>query len=163
MDIFFIYYAVRRSGAVSFYGMNLMSQGLEKLAGGKLEAILRKLTSNPLKSLLLGVGITAVIQSSSAVTVMLVGLVNSGIMRLSSTAGVIMGSNIGTTVTAWILSLIGIESDNVWVKLLKPDSFSPILALIGVILMMSAKPAKERYRQHYDWICNSDVWYGFYE
>ena len=121
-----------------------MSQGLEKLAGGKLEAILRKLTSNPLKSLLLGVGITAVIQSSSAVTVMLVGLVNSGIMQLSSTAGVIMGSNIGTTVTAWILSLIGIESDNVWVKLLKPDSFSPILALIGVILMMSAKTSKKK-------------------
>lgn len=109
--------------ALFLYGMNLMSQGLEKLAGGKLEAILRKLTSNPLKSLLLGVGITAVIQSSSAVTVMLVGLVNSGIMQLSSTAGVIMGSNIGTTVTAWILSLIGIESDNVWVKLLKPDRF----------------------------------------
>ena len=130
--------------ALFLYGMNLMSQGLEKLAGGKLEAILRKLTSNPLKSLLLGVGITAVIQSSSAVTVMLVGLVNSGIMQLSSTAGVIMGSNIGTTVTAWILSLIGIESDNVWVKLLKPDSFSPILALIGVILMMSAKTSKKK-------------------
>ncbi len=130
--------------ALFLYGMNLMSQGLEKLAGGKLEAILRKMTSNPLKSLLLGVGITAVIQSSSAVTVMLVGLVNSGIMQLSSTAGVIMGSNIGTTVTAWILSLIGIESDNVWVKLLKPDSFSPILALIGVILMMSAKTSKKK-------------------
>ena len=130
--------------ALFLYGMNLMSQGLEKLAGGKLEAILRKLTSNPLKSLLLGVGITAVIQSSSAVTVMLVGLVNSGIMQLSSTAGGIMGSNIGTTVTAWILSLIGIESDNVWVKLLKPDSFSPILALIGVILMMSAKTSKKK-------------------
>ena len=115
--------------ALFLYGMNLMSQGLEKLAGGKLEAILRKLTSNPLKSLLLGVGITAVIQSSSAVTVMLVGLVNSGIMQLSSTAGVIMGSNIGTTVTAWIL---------------KPDSFSPILALIGVILMMSAKTSKKK-------------------
>ena len=130
--------------ALFLYGMNLMSQGLEKLAGGKLEAILRKMTSNPLKSLLLGVGITAVIQSSSAVTVMLVGLVNSGIMQLSSTVGVIMGSNIGTTVTAWILSLIGIESDNVWVKLLKPDSFSPILALIGVILMMSAKTSKKK-------------------
>lgn len=130
--------------ALFLYGMNLMSQGLEKLAGGKLEAILRKMTSNPLKSLLLGVGITAVIQSSSAVTVMLVGLVNSGIMQLSSTVGVIMGSNIGTTVTAWILSLIGIESDNVWVKLLKPDSFSPVLALIGVILMMSAKTSKKK-------------------
>ena len=130
--------------ALFLYGMSLMSQGLEKLAGGKLEGILKKMTSNPLKSLFLGVGITAVIQSSSAVTVMLVGLVNSGIMQLSSTVGVIMGSNIGTTVTAWILSLIGIESDNVWVKLLKPDSFSPILALIGVILMMSAKSSKKK-------------------
>lgn len=130
--------------ALFLYGMSLMSQGLEKLAGGKLEGILKKMTSNPLKSLLLGVGITAVIQSSSAVTVMLVGLVNSGIMQLSGTVGVIMGSNIGTTVTAWILSLIGIESDNIWVKLLKPDSFSPILALIGVILMMSAKTSKKK-------------------
>lgn len=130
--------------ALFLYGMSLMSQGLEKLAGGKLEGILKKMTSNPVKSLFLGIGITAVIQSSSAVTVMLVGLVNSGIMQLSSTVGVIMGSNIGTTVTAWILSLIGIESDNIWVKLLKPDSFSPILALIGVILMMSAKTSRKK-------------------
>ncbi|MEE0742239.1 MAG: Na/Pi cotransporter family protein [Emergencia sp.] len=130
--------------ALFLYGMSLMSQGLEKVAGGKLEGILKKMTSNPLKSLFLGVGITAVIQSSSAVTVMLVGLVNSGIMQLSSTAGVIMGSNIGTTVTAWILSLVGIESDNVWVKLLKPESFSPILALIGIILMMAAKSGKKK-------------------
>lgn len=130
--------------ALFLYGMSLMSQGLEKLAGGKLEGILKKMTSNPVKSLFLGIGITAVIQSSSAVTVMLVGLVNSGIMQLSGTVGVIMGSNIGTTVTAWILSLIGIESDNVWVKLLKPDSFSPILALIGVILMMSAKTSRRK-------------------
>ncbi len=130
--------------ALFLYGMNLMSQGLEKLAGGKLEGILKKMTSNPVKSLFLGIGITAVIQSSSAVTVMLVGLVNSGIMQLSGTVGVIMGSNIGTTVTAWILSLVGIESDNVWVKLLKPESFSPILALIGIILMMSSKTSKKK-------------------
>ncbi len=130
--------------ALFLYGMNLMSQGLEKLAGGKLEGILKKMTSNPVKSLFLGIGITAVIQSSSAVTVMLVGLVNSGIMQLSGTVGVIMGSNIGTTVTAWILSLVGIESDNVWVRLLKPESFSPILALIGIILMMSSKTSKKK-------------------
>ena len=130
--------------ALFLYGMNLMSQGLEKLAGGKLEGILKKMTSNPVKSLFLGIGITAVIQSSSAVTVMLVGLVNSGIMQLSGTVGVIMGSNIGTTVTAWILSLVGIESDNVWIKLLKPESFSPILALIGIVLMMSSKTSKKK-------------------
>ena len=130
--------------ALFLYGMSLMSQGLEKLAGGKLEAILKRMTSNPLKSLFLGMGITAVIQSSSAVTVMLVGLVNSGIMHLSGTVGVIMGSNIGTTVTAWILSLIGIESDNVWVQLLKPESFSPVLALIGIVLIMSSKTSKKK-------------------
>ncbi len=130
--------------ALFLYGMNLMSQGLERVAGGKLEEILMKMTSNPFKSLLLGIGITAVIQSSSAVTVMLVGLVNSGIMQLGNTVGVIMGSNIGTTVTAWILSVIGIESDGVWVKLLKPEAFSPILALIGVILIMSAKTMKKK-------------------
>ena len=130
--------------ALFLFGMNLMSQGLERVAGGKLEAILMKMTSNPFKSLLLGVGITAVIQSSSAVTVMLVGLVNSGIMQLGNTVGVIMGSNIGTTVTAWILSVIGIESDSILVNLLKPEAFSPILALIGVILVMSAKTSKKK-------------------
>ncbi len=130
--------------ALFLYGMNLMSAGLEKLAGSRLEEILKKMTSNPVKSLFLGIGITAVIQSSSAVTVMLVGLVNSGILELSGTAGIIMGSNIGTTVTAWILSLVGLESDNVFVKLLKPESFSPILALIGVVLMMSAKTSKKK-------------------
>jgi phosphate:Na+ symporter len=130
--------------ALFLYGMNLMSQGLEKLAGGRLEDILKRMTANPIKSLFLGAGITALIQSSSAVTVMLVGLVNSGIMELSGTAGIIMGSNIGTTVTAWILSLVGIESDHVLVKLLKPESFSPILALIGIIMMMSAKTSKKK-------------------
>ncbi len=149
--------------ALFLYGMSLMSQGLEKLAGGKLEGILKKMTSNPVKSLFLGIGITAVIQSSSAVTVMLVGLVNSGIMQLSGTVGVIMGSNIGTTVTAWILSLVGIESNNVWIKLLKPESFSPILALIGIILMMSSKTSKKGYWQHHDRFCHFDVWDGFYE
>ncbi len=130
--------------ALFLYGMSLMSSGLEKLAGGKLEGILKRMTASPLKSLFLGIGITAVIQSSSAVTVMLVGLVNSGIMELASTVGVIMGSNIGTTITAWILSLVGVESDNVLIKLLKPESFSPVLALIGVILMMSAKNSRKK-------------------
>lgn len=130
--------------ALFLYGMNTMSSGLEKLAGGKLEAILKKMTSNPIKSLALGAGITAVIQSSSAVTVMLVGLVNSGIMDLAGSVGVIMGSNIGTTITAWMLSLVGIESDNVFIKLLKPSSFSPVLALIGVVMTMMAKSSKKK-------------------
>ena len=130
--------------ALFLYGMNTMSGGLEKLAGGKLEAILKKMTSNPIKSLVLGAGITAVIQSSSAVTVMLVGLVNSGIMDLAGSVGVIMGSNVGTTITAWMLSLVGIESDNVFIKLLKPSSFSPVLALIGVVMTMMAKSSKKK-------------------
>ena len=130
--------------ALFLFGMNTMSDGLEKLAGGKLESILKRMTSNPLKSLLLGAGITAVIQSSSAVTVMLVGLVNSGIMELSGSVGIIMGSNVGTTITAWMLSLVGIESDNIFIKLLKPSSFSPILALIGVVMTMMAKSNKKK-------------------
>lgn len=130
--------------ALFIYGMNTMSQGLEKLAGGKLESILKKMTSNPVKSLFLGMSITAVIQSSSAVTVMLVGLVNSGIMELGQTVGVIMGSNIGTTITAWILSSIGIESDNIWIKLLKPSSFSPILALVGMVMTMASSKKKHK-------------------
>lgn len=130
--------------ALFLYGMSVMSSGLEKLAGGKLEGILKKMTSHPTKSLLLGIVITAVIQSSSAVTVMLVGLVNSGIMELSSTVGVIMGSNIGTTVTAWLLSMVGIQGDNVFLKLLKPESFSPILAFIGILMHMVAKSEKKK-------------------
>lgn len=138
MDIFSV---ITLLGGLAFflYGMNVMSSGLEKLAGGKLEIVLKKMTSNKFKSLLLGMGITIAIQSSSALTVMLVGLVNSGIMALSQTIGVLMGSNIGTTLTAWILSLSGIESDNVFLRVLKPESFSPIIALIGVILIMMAK------------------------
>ena len=124
--------------------MNVMSSGLEQLAGGKLEQLLRKMTSNRFKSLLLGVGITAVIQSSSAVTVMLVGLVNSGIMQLGQTIGVIMGSNIGTTVTAWLISLTGIEGDSFFIKLLKPSSFAPLLALLGIGLVMMAKSNKKK-------------------
>ena len=120
-------------GGLAFflYGMTVMSKSLEKMAGGKLERLLKRMTSNPFKSLLLGAGITIAIQSSSAMTVMLVGLVNSGVMEIGQTIGIIMGSNIGTTLTAWLLSLTGIESENFFVNLLKPENFSPLLALIG--------------------------------
>ena len=121
-----------------------MSSGLEKIAGGKLEKILKTMTSSPWKGLILGASVTAIIQSSSAVTVMLVGLVNSGIMKLTQAIGVIMGSNIGTTITAWILSLSGIQSTNVIVRLFKPESFTPLLALVGVIMVFVAKSNKNR-------------------
>ncbi|MBQ1269009.1 MAG: Na/Pi cotransporter family protein, partial [Clostridia bacterium] len=143
MDIFNI---ITLCGGLAFflYGMNALSTGLESLSGGKLEVVLKKATSNRFKALFLGMGTTAVIQSSSAVTVMLVGLVNSGIMTISQTVGVIMGSNIGTTMTAWILTTIGIESDNVFVSLLKPESFSPVIALIGIIMIMASKKASRK-------------------
>ena len=143
MDIFNI---LALCGGLAFflYGMNVLSSGLESLSGGKLEGILKKATSNRVKALVLGMGVTAVIQSSSAVTVMLVGLVNSGIMNLAQTVGVIMGSNIGTTMTAWILTTIGIESDNIFISLLKPESFSPVIALIGIILIMMSKKASRK-------------------
>ena len=143
MDIFSVF---TLCGGLAFflYGMSVMSSGLEKAAGGRLEQLLKKMTANPFKSLLLGAGITIAIQSSSAMTVMLVGLVNSGIMELGQTVGVIMGSNIGTTLTAWILSLAGIESDTVWLRLLKPESFSPVVAFIGIILIMVSKDNRRR-------------------
>ncbi len=122
--------------ALFLFGMNTMGTGLEKTSGGKLEKLLERLTSNPIKAVLLGAAVTGVIQSSSATTVMVVGFVNSGIMKLSQAVGVIMGANIGTTVTSWILSLSGIQSDNFFVSLLKPDSFSPIFALLGVVLLL---------------------------
>ncbi len=143
MDIF-SFFTLFGGLAYFLYGMTVMSGGLEKLAGGKLEGILKKMTSNPFKSLVLGAGITIAIQSSSALTVMLVGLVNSGIMKLSQTIGVIMGSNIGTTLTAWILSLSGIESSNIFLRLLKPESFSPVMAFIGILLVMVSKNVKKR-------------------
>jgi len=124
--------------------MNVMSANLEKMAGGKLESILEKMTSNPFNSLVLGAVITIAIQSSSALTVMLVGLVNSNIMEISQTVVVIMGSDIGTTLTAWILSLNGIQSDNIFLSLLKPENFSLIIALIGVIMQMMCKSTKKR-------------------
>ncbi len=133
-------------GGLAFflYGMNVMSAGLEKVAGGKLESTLKKMTSNRFKTLSLGMIITMVIQSSSAMTVMLVGLVNSGIMNFGQTIGIIMGSNIGTTITAWILSLAGLEGDNFFVKLLKPDTFAPILAFIGIALFMFSNKEKKK-------------------
>ena len=135
--------------ALFLYGMNVMGAGLEKMSGGKLEKILETLTSNPIKAVLLGAGVTAVIQSSSATTVMVVGFVNSGIMKLSQAVGIIMGANIGTTVTSWLLSLSGLQGDNFFIQMLKPSSFSPILAMIGIILCMSKKSDIDvRYGEH---------------
>ena len=133
-------------GGLAFflYGMTVMSGGLEKMSGSRLESTLKKMTSNRFKSLALGAGITIAIQSSSAMTVMLVGLVNSGIMQLGQTVGVIMGSNVGTTLTAWLTAATGIESDNIFVSLLKPENFSPIFALVGVALIMMSKNTKRR-------------------
>ena len=131
MDIFGVL-ALLGGLAIFLYGMDLLGEGLTGASGGKLENILEKLTSNPIKAVLLGAGVTAVIQSSSATTVMVVGFVNSGIMKLRQAIGIIMGANIGTTITSWILSLTGIESDNLFIRMLKPTSFSPILAVIGV-------------------------------
>ena len=143
MDIFSLF---TLCGGLAFflYGMTVMSKSLEKMAGGKLEHLLKRMTSNPIKSLVLGAGITIAIQSSSALTVMLVGLVNSGVMKLGQTVGVIMGSNIGTTLTAWILSLAGIESSNVFLRMMKPENFSPVIALVGIILIMAGKKQKQR-------------------
>lgn len=133
-------------GGLAFflYGMNVMSTGLEKLTGGKLEIALKKMTSSVFKSILLGMGITIAIQSSSALTVMLVGLVNSGIMTLEQTVGVCFGSNIGTTLTAWILSLSGLQGESFFIKMLKPTSFSPLIALVGIIMIMACKKKKRK-------------------
>ncbi len=138
MDIFSLFTLL---GGLAFflYGMNVMSGGLEKMVGGKLERVLQSMTSNKVKSLVLGAVITIAIQSSSAMTVMLVGLVNSGIMELGQTTVVTMGSSVGTTLTAWILSAAGIQSDNFFLRLLKPESFSPIMALIGILLVTQKK------------------------
>lgn len=126
------------------FGMNVMGDALERRAGGSLKKILEKLTKNKITGFLTGLAVTAVIQSSSATTVMIVGFVNSGIMTLRQSIGVIMGANIGTTVTAWILSLGGISSDNIWIQLLKPTSFTPVLALIGTVLLMFGKTSKKK-------------------
>ena len=130
--------------ALFLYGMDLMGEGLAKASGGKMEKMLESLTSNTLKAVALGAIVTAVIQSSSATTVIVVGFVNSGIMKLGQAVGVIMGANIGTTMTSWLLSLTGIESGNFFMQLLKPSSFSPVLAVIGVIFMQFLKSDKKK-------------------
>lgn len=126
------------------FGMNIMGLALERRAGSKLQTILGKMTTNKFAGLFTGLGVTSIIQSSSATTVMVVGFVNSGLMTLKQAINVIMGANIGTTVTAWILSLGGIESDNLFVQLLKPTSFTPVLALIGIIFYMFCKSDKKK-------------------
>ena len=143
MDLFNIL-ALGGGLAMFLYGMSVMSAGLEKLAGGKLEGILRSMTSSPIMGMLFGALVTAVIQSSSAVTVMLVGLVNSGIMALSQSVGVIMGANIGTTITAWLLSLVSVDGSGVFMKMLKPANFSLVLAMIGIVMIMAGKTQKKK-------------------
>ena len=126
------------------YGMHLLGEGLEKMSGGRLERILEKLTSSPMKGVILGAAVTAVIQSSSATTVMVVGFVNSGIMKLAQAVSIIMGANIGTTMTSWILSLSSIEGDSIFIQMLKPTNFTTVLALIGVIFIMFLKDEKKK-------------------
>ena len=143
MDIFSV---IMLAGGLAFflYGMEVMSSGLKKMAGGSLQSSLERMTSNPLLGVLVGAGFTGIIQSSSAVTVMLVGLVNSGMMHFGRTIGVIMGSNIGTTITAWLLSMTGIDGDAPWMRLLKPENFSLVLALAGIIMIMAARRQNTR-------------------
>ena len=143
MDIFSV---IAFLGGLAFflYGMSMLGDGLSRASGGKMEKILEKLTSSRIKAVLLGAGVTAVIQSSSATTVMVVGFVNAGIMKLNQAVGLIMGANIGTTATSWILSLTGIEGNNFFLKMLKPTSFAPILAIIGAFILMFAKSEKKK-------------------
>ncbi len=129
--------------ALFLFGMDIMGKALEKQAGGQLQKILSKLTDNPLKGFFLGLCVTAVIQSSSATTVMVVGFVNSGIMELHQAIGVIMGSNVGTTVTSWILGLSGLQGDSFWIQMLKPTSFSPVLAFLGILLYMGKSEKRQ--------------------
>lgn len=142
MDIFSLLGLI---GGLAFFlfGMNIMGESLEKTSGGRLEKTLERMTDSTIKGLLLGAGVTAVIQSSSATTVMVVGFVNSGIMKLRQAIGIIMGANIGTTVTSWILSLTGIDGDSIIIQLLKPSGFSPVLGIAGVVLVMFCKSSKK--------------------
>jgi len=130
--------------ALFLYGMEMLGDGLKKTSGGKLEIILEKLTSNKYIAVLLGAGVTAIIQSSSATTVMVVGFVNSGIMKLTNAVGVILGANVGTTITAWILSLADMSGTGFIFQLLKPTSFSPIFAIVGVAILMMSKSEKRK-------------------
>lgn len=143
MDIFSILSLI---GGLAFFlfGMHTMGKSLEKAAGSKMESILEKMTDNTLKGLLLGAGVTAIIQSSTATTVMVVGFVNSGIMKLRQAVGIIMGANLGTTITSWILSLTGIEGGNTFMKLLKPSNFSPVFAVTGIVMLMFFKDSKRQ-------------------
>ena len=143
MDLFNI---LELLGGLAFflYGMNMMGDALERKAGTRLKSILAQLTSNTFKGFLLGLVITAIIQSSSATTVMVVGFVNSGIMTLRQATGVIFGANLGTSVTSWLLSLTGIEGDNFFIQLAKPSNFTPLLAFIGIVLIMFIKSSKHK-------------------
>ena len=143
MDIF---NALTMIGGLSLFlfGMNLMGQSLERRAGSKLRTLLDRMTSNVMMGFLTGLGVTAIIQSSSATTVMVVGFVNSGLMTLRQAINVIMGANVGTTVTAWLLSLSGIDGSSLWIRLLKPSSFTPVLALIGIIFYMFCADTKKK-------------------
>ena len=143
MDIFDI---LTLTGGLSLFlfGMSVMGQALERRAGGRLRQVLEKFTASRLTGFLTGLAVTAVIQSSSAATVMVVGFVNSGLMTLKQAIGVIMGANVGTTVTAWVLSLAGIDGGSLFIKLLKPSSFTPVLALVGIIFYMFCKDAKKK-------------------
>lgn len=143
MDIFSLF-SIIGGLALFLYGMNVMSNGLEKMAGSRLEKTLAQMTSNQYKAFAFGTGLTAAVQSSTAITVMAIGLVNSGIMQFEQTIGIIMGSNVGTTITAWILSLINIDSKNSLIKLLNPEYFSPLIAFAGILLMMTNKRGKKR-------------------
>lgn len=126
------------------FGMRVMSESLEKMAGSKLEMMIKRMTENPVVSLVLGAAITIAMQSSSATTVMLVGLVNSGIMKFSQTINVIFGANVGTTLTSWIFSLSGIQSDNIWIRMMKPENFCPIIAIIGTAMLMVSKKDRNK-------------------
>ena len=124
------------------FGMNIMGESLERAAGSSLRSLLGKLTTGRMLGFLTGLGVTAIIQSSSATTVMVVGFVNSGIMELQQAVGIIMGANLGTSVTSWLLSLTGIEGEALWLQLFKPSNFSPLLAFIGILLYMFSKSHK---------------------
>lgn len=130
--------------ALFLFGMSLMGQALERRAGGKLRSLLDRMTGKPIAGFLTGLGVTAVIQSSSATTVMVVGFVNSGLMTLRQSISVIMGANVGTTVTAWLLSLGDIDGTSVLIRLLKPTSFTPILAVIGIVLYLFCKSSRKK-------------------
>lgn len=142
--------------ALFLYGMHVMGEGLTRASGGKLESILESLTKSKIKAVLLGAGVTAIIQSSSATTVMVVGFVNSGIMRLSQAAGVIMGANIGTTVTSWILSLTGLQGDSLLLTLCKPATFTPFWRLSASVCCSFAKATRSTTRAAHDRLCRAD-------